>query len=51
MSDLLFNIRFGARHFQVGTRPWRVSFRVNGYWLENKPKNWFCVYTLFGKHF
>ena len=51
MSDLLFNIRFGKRHFQIGTRPLRVTFGVNKYFVQNPPASWFEVYTLFGKHF
>ncbi len=49
MSNLWFNIRFGTRHFQL-TNEWKVSFRVNRYFIENPPDKWFEVYCLFGKH-
>jgi hypothetical protein len=48
MSNLWFNIRFGVRHFQL-SNDWEFSFRVNPYWLENKPESWFAVYCVFGK--
>lgn len=51
MSDLIFNIRFGKRHFQIGKSPWRITFSVNKYFVQNPPVKWFEVYTLFGKHF
>lgn len=44
MSDLLLNIRFGCRHFQIHKSKPFFSFRVNGYWLENKPEKWFEIY-------
>ena len=50
MSNLWFNIRFGRRHFQL-SRDWEISFRVNPYWIENPPANWFAVYAAFGVHF
>lgn len=49
MSNLWFNIRFGARHFQV-SRAAGVSFHINPYWIENPPNKWFVVYCIFGKH-
>jgi hypothetical protein len=49
MSNLWFNIRFGRRHFQL-SRDWELSFRINPYWTENPPAQWFEVYCVFGKH-
>lgn len=48
MSNLWFNIRFGARHLQM-TRDWQVSFTVNGYHIEHPPTKWLEVYCLFGR--
>ena len=48
MSNLWFNIRFGARHFQL-TNDWKFSFTVNPHWIENKPEKFFEVYCMFGK--
>lgn len=48
MSNLWFNIRFGTRHFQF-SRDWKISFRVNSYWVKNQPDKWFKIYCLFGK--
>lgn len=46
MSNLWFNIRFGTRHWQWG--PDGMTFRVNPFWVKNKPAKWFEVYCLFG---
>lgn len=46
MSDLWINIRFGARHLQIGPRG--ITFSVNGHWIENKPPRWLEVYEFFG---
>ena len=44
MSNLWINWRFGARHLQIGPDcPW-VTFRVNPFWVENKPTKWFEVH-------
>ncbi len=50
MSELLFNIRFGSKHFQM-TR--NLEFR----WIHNDVHDvrgpgwsWFAVYCIFGKH-
>lgn len=48
MSNLLFNIRFGSRHFQL-TREWEISFKVNPFWVRNVPDKWFAIYCIFGK--
>lgn len=48
MSNLLFNIRFGTRHFQF-SRDWELTFKVNDYWIKNPPTRWFDVYCVFGK--
>lgn len=50
MNNLWFNFRFGSRHWQWG-RGAGMTFRVNPYWVENKPKKWFAVYCFFGKVF
>ena len=46
MSNLWINIRFGARHLQIG--PDGITFRINQHWLTNKPDKWFEVYEFFG---
>ena len=48
MSNLWFNIRFGARHFQI-SKYGGVTFHINPYFLENPPSKWFAIYCLFGK--
>ena len=48
MSNHLFNIRFGKRHFIVTNR-YEVSFRVNEYWNNVTYDSWFAAYCLFGK--
>lgn len=50
MSNLLFNIRFGSRHFQMN-REFKMSFEVNPFWIINKPEKWFQIYSAFGKHY
>lgn len=50
MSNLWFNIRFGARHFQL-TKDWEINWILNPYWIENPPDKWLAIYCLFGKHF
>jgi hypothetical protein len=42
MSDLWLNIRFGARHLQIGPRC--ISFRINGFWMLHEPDRWIEVY-------
>jgi hypothetical protein len=49
MGNLLFNIRFGRRHLQV-TDNYKVSFKINDYWLIEPYDTWFEVYCLFGKY-
>lgn len=50
MSNLLFNIRFGSKHFQV-TDDWRFSWRHNPAHDERGPGfKWFAIYCIFGKH-
>ena len=44
MSNLLLNIRFGTRHFQIAKDPPYITFRVNPYWIENPPVKWFEFY-------
>ena len=49
MSNLWINIRFGARHFQVG--PDGVTFGINGVHLpEHRTDDWvwFEIYDFFG---
>jgi hypothetical protein len=48
MNDNWFNIRFGCRHLQIGGHPF-FSWKVNPYWLENKPEKWFEIYVFFGR--
>lgn len=48
MGNLLFNIRFGIRHFMI-TKDYKFSVTKNDYHKDN-PKR-FEVYTLFGKQF
>lgn len=50
MSNLWFNIRFGKYHLQL-TNKWKISFRLNSWWLNNTPGRWFEIYTLFGKDY
>ena len=40
MGNLWINWRFGARHLQIG--PQGISFRINPYWVKNKPPTWFA---------
>lgn len=48
MSDTIFNIRFGKRHFQIHRNsPW-ISFRYNDYWDSNPMPKWIEVYQWFG---
>lgn len=50
MSDQIFNIRFGKRHWIVtNNNSW--SFSKNDYWDFAPYTKWFEVYCLFGKHF
>ena len=42
MSNLWINWRFGARHLQIG--PDGVTFKINDFWLKNKPPCWFERY-------
>ena len=51
MSNDWINVRFGARHFIITTRPFQVRFVVNSYWTKERQKTWFQVFTLFGKHY
>ncbi len=50
MSNLLFNIRFGTRHWQL-TRDWEMTFQQNQYWIDNPDGRWVVIYCAFGKHF
>lgn len=58
MSDLIINIRFGTRHFQVAKwygwdfesiKYWfkRLSFGVNEYHVKHKPAKFFQVHDFF----
>jgi len=56
MNNLLFNIRFGVRHFQMTRWPFEFSFRINPAQVKRRDKEpntwkWFEVYCIFGKHF
>lgn len=51
MDNSWINIRFGARHFQITTRPFKIRLVVNDYWKYGIIEKWFEVYTLFGKHY
>ena len=47
MSNLWFNIRFGAKHLQIG--PEGITFRVNPYWEKvSNSEQWFKIYCWFG---
>lgn len=46
MNNLWINIRFGARHFQVG--PDGITFGINAIHLVEPRPKWFEVYQLFG---
>ena len=48
MGNCYINIRFGIRHFQITHSPFKVSFRANGYHIENKPDKWLEIYDFFG---
>lgn len=49
MSDLILNIRFGSRHFQID-KEWKCSFRFNMFWLTHRPDKWFCIYQIGNMH-
>jgi hypothetical protein len=51
MSNLLFNIRFGYRHLQVEKNPFKITWEINYYWINNKPTKWLAIYCWFGKHY
>ena len=48
MSNFWINIRFGARHFQLGRNFNCVKLCVNPFFIENKPEKYFQVYDFFG---
>jgi len=48
MSDCYINIRFGARHFQIHRNNPYITFKVNEYWVTNKPTKWFEIYEFSG---
>jgi hypothetical protein len=51
MSNLLFNIRFGCRHFQISRNMPYIAWHYNPAHEGNPTNKWFAVYCAFGKHF
>lgn len=50
MSDLWFNIRFGARHLQVGPRIFRLMYNpAHSRGERGEGWRWFHVYQWFGR--
>lgn len=50
MSNMIVNIRFGARHFVIRRDSPRISFDVNEYWVKHKPSKWFYIYQIGNWH-
>lgn len=51
MSDLIFNIRFGTRHFQIHRNTPYITWTYNPAHKGNPTNKWFAVYCWFGKHY
>jgi hypothetical protein len=54
MSNLWFNIRFGAHHWQWGRdgMTWHKN-QTQVMWRKTRPKTWkwFAIYCFFGRHY
>lgn len=51
MSDLILNIRFGTKHFQITSWPFKIKVKQNDYWIFHPMDTWFKVYQLGNKHY
>ena len=51
MSNLILNIRFGSKHFQITAKPFKCSIKQNDYWLFHPMDGWFKIYQIGNKYY